>query len=175
MKKDTHFHLVSLIIAAVMAAMIGVSIQFVHIPIGGQGYFNIGDAFIYLAAALLPAPYACMSAAVGGALGDILAGGPVWVPFTVIIKIAVALTFTSKKETFITKRNIAALFIAWPITCGGYYVAEALIYGNWIAPSAGIVGNTIQVVASGVLFVVIAAVLDKMQLKKRLGYVAKNK
>lgn len=175
MKKDTHFHLVSLIIAAVMAAMIGVSIQFIHIPIGGQGYFNIGDAFIYLAAAMLPAPYACASAAVGGALGDILAGGPAWVPFTVIIKMAVALTFTNKKETFITPRNIVALFIAWPITCGGYYIAEVLLYGNWVAPAAGIVGNTIQVIASGVLFVAVGAVLDKMQLKRRMGYAPKSK
>lgn len=167
--KNTHFHLVSLILAALFAAMICVSIQFIHIPIGGQGYFNIGDAFIYLSAALLPAPYACMSAAVGGALGDILAGGPAWIPFTVIIKILVALTFTSKKETFLNRRNLIALFTAWPITCGGYYLAEALLYDNWAAPAAGIVGNTIQVIASGVLFVVLASVFDKMQLKKRMG------
>lgn len=168
--KNTHMHLVSLIIAALFAAMICVSIQFIHIPIGGQGYFNIGDAFIYLAASLLPVPYACMAAAVGGALGDILAGGPAWIPFTIVIKICVALTFTSKKMNFITRRNIAALFTAWPITCGGYYLAEALLYGNWIAPAAGLAGNTIQVIASGVLFAVLASVFDKMQLKRRMGY-----
>ncbi len=54
-----------LVSAALFAAIICITIAyFLHIPIGGNGGFvHIGDAFIYLAAVLLPTPYAAFAAA----------------------------------------------------------------------------------------------------------------
>ena len=60
--------------AAMFAAMITLTTAYLfHIPIGANGgYIHFGDAFIYLAASLLPMPYACAAAAIGGGLADFL-------------------------------------------------------------------------------------------------------
>ena len=85
-----------------------------------------------------------------------------------MIKACIALLFTAKKEKLLNKSNALALLGAWPITCAGYYIAEAIITGNWIVPAAGIPANTIQAAGSAVLFVLIALALDKMRFKSRL-------
>ena len=109
-----------------------------------------------------------IAAAVGAGLADIVSGAPIWAPFTLVIKACIALLFTAKKEKLLNKRNALALLGAWPITCAGYYIAEAIITGNWIVPAAGIPANTIQAAGSAVLFVLIALALDKMRFKSRL-------
>lgn len=164
--------LILLVLSALFAAMITVMTAFLfHIPIGvNGGYLHFGDALIYLAASILPTPYACVAAAVGAGLADVVSGVPVWAPFTLVIKACIALLFTSKKEKLLSKRNVLALLGAWPVTCVGYYIAEAIITGNWIVPAAGLPGNTIQAAGSAVLFVLIALALDKMQFKGRLKW-----
>lgn len=162
--------LILLVLSALFAAMITVMTAFLfHIPIGvNGGYLHFGDALIYLAASILPAPYACVAAAVGAGLADVVSGVPIWAPFTLVIKAGMALLFTSKREKLLNKRNVLALLGAWLITCAGYYIAEAIITGNWIVPAAGLPANTIQAAGSAVLFVLIALALDKMQFKSRL-------
>ena len=53
-------------VAALAAALIFLVVAFLQIPfpIGQGGYINIGDAFIFLFATLLPLPYAVAAAAV---------------------------------------------------------------------------------------------------------------
>ena len=74
-----------LVLTAVLAAMVYVLTAFVRIPTH-QGYIHVGDGIIYLAAALLPMPYAMLCGAVGAGLSDYLAGYAIWVLPTVIIK-----------------------------------------------------------------------------------------
>ena len=54
--------LLLLVLSALFAAMITVMTAFLfHIPIGvNGGYLHFGDALIYLAASMLPTPYACI-------------------------------------------------------------------------------------------------------------------
>lgn len=56
-------------LTGLMAAMITLMTAYIcHIPIGlNGGYLHFGDSLIYLAAALLPTPYALAAAAIGGA------------------------------------------------------------------------------------------------------------
>ena len=64
--------------SAMFAAMITLTTAYLfHIPVGvNGGYIHFGDAFIYLAAGLLPMPYACAAAAIGGGLADFVSGVP---------------------------------------------------------------------------------------------------
>ena len=57
-----------LTITGLMAAMITIMTAYIcHIPTGiNGGYIHFGDSLIYLAAAILPTPYALAAAAVGG-------------------------------------------------------------------------------------------------------------
>ena len=153
-----------LCLAAVMAAIIFVFTQFFHIP-SHTGYTHIGDAFVYLAGALLPWPYAMAAGAVGAALADLLGGFAMWAPGSILIKALTALCFTSKKDTILCRRNLFALIPTLVLCTGGYYGYEVLLTGNTVAPLAGIPGYIIQVLASAAVFVVLGTVLDKMHFK----------
>lgn len=158
-----------------MAAMVCVATTFLHIPIVGGGYVHLGDTVIYLAAALLPAPYAVAAAAVGAGLADVLVA-PMWAPFTVVIKAVMALTFTARKERLLCRRNGYAILIAGAVGVIGYYVAEAVILclsGGALATAcvaavAAVPFNALQEVAGGVAFLLLAAALDRLEIKKRI-------
>ena len=73
-------------LAAVFAAAV-TALTMVHLPLPSEaGYVHIGDSMIYLAASFLPAPYALVAAAIGGALADMAFGYFNWMPFTFVIK-----------------------------------------------------------------------------------------
>ena len=71
-KKKANKQLIYVVMAALFAAIITVVTAYVlHIPTG-NGYIHLGDSFIFLAASLLPLPYAIAAAAVGAGLADAL-------------------------------------------------------------------------------------------------------
>lgn len=152
---------------ALFAAMIYVLTAFVHIPTQ-QGYIHIGDSLICLAAALLPAPYAVCAAAIGAGLSDFLSGYALWVVPTMIIKSVTVLLFTSKNQHIICRRNLFGVMLAMLVCVGGYYLAGALLYGDFAAALADIPTNIIQTVVSGVLFVVSGKTMDRLHIKNRL-------
>lgn len=160
----------NIILTALFASIITVTTAYIlHIPVGTNGgYIHVGDCFIYLAACFLPLPYAMLAGAIGGGLADLLTA-PMWILPTVIIKSLIAIPFSSKKDKILNKRNVFALFIAGIITCFGYYVAEALMFGNWAAPLASMLGSVIQALGSGLLFSIVAAALDKGSVKAKLA------
>ena len=101
-----------LCLAALFAGAIAVTTAYLlHIPIPTGGYIHLGDALIYLAACLLPAPYAVGAAMVGAGLADLLTA-PLWVVPTLLIKALVALLFTSRAPRLLCPRNGAALLLA---------------------------------------------------------------
>lgn len=157
-----------LTISALFAALICVTTAYIfHIPFGvNGGYIHIGDALIYLAAAILPTPYAMAAAAIGGMFADLLTA-PAWAIFTFIIKALIAGTFTSKQSNIVNKRNIIALFGAAVISIAGYYIAEVILYGNAAAAVLSVVSSTIQAFGSSVLFIAFGLALDKMKFKSR--------
>ncbi|MDO4518911.1 MAG: TIGR04002 family protein [Eubacteriales bacterium] len=155
---------------AVFAAMITIMTAYIcHIPVGfNQGYIHLGDTLIYLAASLLPTPYACAAAAIGGGMADVLTA-PIWAPATIIIKALLCLGFTSKQNQIINKRNVSAAVIGMAITIIGYYIAEVIIYGNAQAAFVtSVTGNLIQSTGSLVLFIVIGKMLDRTGVKSFL-------
>jgi uncharacterized repeat protein (TIGR04002 family) len=137
-----------------------------HIPIGAGGYIHFGDAFIYIAAAVLPLPYALFIGAIGGGLADVLSGAPVWAPFTVIIKPLMALCFTKKPGKILGhKQNLCAPVFAGAIGLFGYFIAEGLIYGSFITAAASSAVGLIQFFGSAALFYILAGVIDHRKLR----------
>lgn len=154
-------------LTGVFTAVVFVFTAYLHIP-SHTGYTHVGDGFIYLAASLLPLPYAAFVGAVGALLADCLTGFALWAPGSVIIKTAAVFFFTSNKKTILTPRNLLALLPASAVCIGGYYSYEALITGNFIAPLAGIPGYITQSVLSSMLFAVLGLALDKLKIKEHL-------
>ncbi|MDD4773331.1 MAG: TIGR04002 family protein [Eubacteriales bacterium] len=159
-------HTGKIVLASVFAALIFVVTAYLpRLPIP-PGYIHFGDAFICIAACLLPAPYAAASAAIGAAAADMLTGYAVWTPATLIIKAAMALTFCPCSQKIATGRNMAAAFISGLIGTAGYYIYEALFISSFSVALAGIPYNIIQGAGSMVIFVVAALALDRAGIKK---------
>ena len=62
-------------LTALMAAIIYVFTAYIHVP-SHTGYTHVGDGFLYLAASLLPAPFAAAAGAIGAGLAVIAGIGP---------------------------------------------------------------------------------------------------
>lgn len=160
-----------LTLTGLMAAMIAIMTAYIcHIPIGANGgYIHFGDSLIYLAATLLPTPYALAAAAIGGGLADLMTA-PMWAPATIIIKMLITVPFTNKATKIITPRNIIATVIAYLITGIGYFIAEYIIFGSFgSALIASMSGSLIQSVGSAVFFIIFGLALDKVHLRSRLS------
>lgn len=163
MKSDIKLRYITL--AGLFAALIALFTAYIlHIPAGPNGYIHLGDALIYLAAALLPTPYAMAAGAIGGGLADLLTA-PMWAPATVIIKILIVIPFTSKRNKLLAKRNLIAPVIAMLITIIGYYFAELILYGKETAFLVSVTSNSIQGLGSAAVFYILGAALDKAGIK----------
>ena len=154
-------------IAGIFTAIVFVFTAYLHIP-SHTGYTHVGDGFIYLAACMLPLPYAVFVGAGGALLADCLTGYAIWAPGSIIIKTVAVLFFSRKSARIISIRNLLALIPAWAVCIGGYYLYEALITGNFVAPLSGIPGYITQSVLSSILFVVAGLAMDKLNAKNTL-------
>lgn len=170
MREQSHEKMKNLTLSAMFAAVIMLMILYLfHIPVGSNGgYIHFGDAFIYLAGCFLPMPYACAASAIGGGLADIMSGSAIWAIPTMIIKPLTVIWFTSKEDKLFNKRNIVAVILAGVVSIVGYYLAQVILTGNWVASLLGIWGNIVQAIGSGVIFLIMAVAIDKVSLKKRL-------
>lgn len=178
MKKDnTRSTLYLSAISAIFAALSTVFVYFIHIPNGIGGYTHAGDMFVYLAACILPTPYAAASGAIGFALADLISGYPHYMIPSALIRVLVVLMFSSKREKILSKRNYVALPLSAIITVVGYAITKYVVYllmkseahqAAMAAAIASIPGNIIQCIISSVLFVLLSLTLDKFGFKKQV-------
>lgn len=177
--------LYTIILASIFTAIITVLTFFVKIP-SHNGYVHIGDSVIFIAACVLPTPFALCCAAIGGALADTIGGYVIYIIPTLIIKALISLWFDNKGKKIVSKRNIIGLIPASIITILGYYVAEVVlvalstssgfsqIFRNlftsipWISALYCIPGNITQAVASIIVFILLGLALDKIKFKDKI-------
>ncbi len=159
---------------AIFTAIILLSTMLIKFSTGlGEGYIHFGDCFIYLSACVLPFPYCLVAGAVGGAFADILGGFAIWSIPTAIIKALIVLPFMfackKNKSSKILNSKIALMtVVSGIISIVGYFITECILY-SVASATLSIIGNTIQAVSSGVLFIIIASALDKMNFKNRIS------
>lgn len=160
-------HIRYLTITSAFCALIFVFTAYLHFPTH-TGYTHVGDGVIYLAACLLPTPYAVFAGACGAFLADFLTGYVIWAPASVIIKAVTVLFFSYKGRKILQARNYLALIPASLLGVFGYYFYEVLITRNWIVPLAGIPGYVMQAILSAALFLLVGAAMDKLKIKDRI-------
>lgn len=174
MKTNTHTSKV--VLTALMMCIIMIAIMFIKIPIPfTQGYVHPGDAMIFLAVLVLGWKYGAIAAAFGGMLGDVLGGFAAWAPWTFCIKGIMAIILGLIVEAAFRKEGrskgallaieIVGMVIAGAFMTAGYYVAEGLMYGNWVVAAIGIPWNIGQFAVGMVLAVVLAEALCKTPAK----------
>ena len=169
-------NLVLLALTALFAALTAVATAFIKINTGiNEGYIHLGDSIVYLTACILPLPYACLAAAIGGGIADLLAGAAVWAPITAVIKAINVLPFaimysskiTKSPNKIVNKATVSMPVFSGIITVLGYLAAESLLY-NFASALTSVPFSIVQTVGSAAVFWILGAVLDKMNFKNRL-------
>lgn len=154
---------------AIFASLITIMTAYIcHIPTSiAGGYLHFGDSLIYLAATILPRPYAFAAAAIGGGMADLLTA-PMWTIPTIFIKMLITLPFTNKEKRIITPRNMFAPILSYLISATGYFLATNLLFGAGVAFFTSFMGSAIQSFGSAAAFIVFGSVLDKAHFKHRM-------
>lgn len=157
-------------LTAILASLITIMTAYIcHIPVPiAGGYMHLGDSLIFLAATLLPTPYACAAAAIGGGLADLLTA-PMWTVPTLIIKALIALPFTHKNAKILSPRNMIAPLFAYLISGTGYFLANSLVFHSSVAFLTSFGASAIQSFGSAVVFYILAVLLDKAGFKQQMN------
>lgn len=161
-------------LTAIFAALVAVMTAFIKVPTGiNEGYLHFGDSMIYLAGCLL-GPYAAISAALGGALADVLAGAAVWAIPTAIIKACNSVPFIIVTAMYVKRKGshkiihlstLLMTLVSGLITIFGYLLAEGLMYSF---PSAltSVPFSIVQATGSAIIFILVGYTLDAVKIQK---------
>jgi uncharacterized membrane protein len=150
--------------ATVMAALVTITTMLIQIPIPAtDGFFNIGDAMIMVAALTGGPIVGVFAGGIGSSLADFLGGWYVWVIPTLIIK---------GTEGFLAgwilrrgKQNLSNLIFAWIIGGGvmvlGYFLVQIYMYG-FAAALVELPFNFVQMAVGGIVGIPISQALKRM-------------
>ena len=125
--------------------------------IGSGGLIHLGNVPMLAGAMLFGRKTGAISGAFGMALFDVMGGWLLWAPFTLVIVGLMGYTvgvIGEKTQSF--QGYVLAMVVACIIKIIGYYGAEGIIYGNWLAPMASVPGNLVQIgVASAIVLPIV--------------------
>lgn len=158
-------NLKSLVITAVAIALTYVFTAFINIRLPfapNGGLIHLGNVPLFIFAIIFGKKTGAIAGGIGMGLFDLLSGWTAWAPFTLIIVGGMGYVtgvITEKKKGY--GWTIAAMLTALLIKIVGYYIAEGIIYGNWIVPLSSIPGNVIQVVTAMIIVMIIIEPLRK--------------
>jgi uncharacterized membrane protein len=151
-------------IAAVMAALVCVTTLLIQIPIPAtDGFFNVGDGMIMVAALTFGPVVGAFAGGVGSALADFAGGWYLWVIPTLIIKgLEGLLAGWMRHRT----HGTYAVFLAWIIggleMVTGYFLVQVYLYG-FSAALVELPFNFVQMAIGGVVGIPIAQGLRRLR------------
>jgi uncharacterized membrane protein len=170
-----------IILTGLMMAMIVAATMLIVIPVPfGNGYIHLGDAIIFLSVLILGWKHGAVAAGAGSAMADLLLGFAVWAPWTLVIKgimgavmglfIQKAMRKPGKSILGVPLYQLFGMVLAGFFMAAGYYVAEGVIYGNFLAAALGIPWNIVQFGVGMVIASILAAALYKTPAKQFFTY-----
>ena len=121
----------------------------ITLPLGIKGCLvHFGPAMLILSAYVLRPVHSGLSAGLGMAFYDLMGGWSIWAPFTFVIRFAQAFFISHMLKKYSDNKPLRyiGLVIGGLIDVVGYYLAESLIYSNWIVPFASMPAETINYV-----------------------------
>lgn len=125
---------------------------FISVPIGQFGYVNLGDSAVMLFSIVLNPTLSLLCGGIGSALADIYLGYTHYAIFTFFAKgiegYIVSVLFTKWKD----KMNFVIGGLLMVFT---YYLADALLYKDWIVATGGVTFNLIQALISTIIATVL--------------------
>jgi len=171
-----------LVLNALMIAVVFLItyLPFLHIPSPiVQGYFNIGDAAIMIAAILLGRKSGFIVGALGSALADLAMGSFIFIPITFIVKglegyIVGAIANRNNEKVPSHAMRIISLIAGALVMASGYFIFELIIFNQinkslaFTAIVAELPGNLIQGTVSAIMAYTFITIVNKRNLYKQL-------
>ncbi len=161
-----------IVLSGILIALVFVATKFINIrlPVSiNGGLIHLGNTMLFMAAIVFGKRKGALAGAFGMGLFDVLSGWMAWAPFTFVIRgimgyligrIAWVRDFRGGNLWM----NMAAIIVGGLWMLMGYYIAESLLYGNWISPVTSVPGNIIQIVAGAALGLPLIAALKKSKI-----------
>lgn len=131
-------------------ALVALTTAYVKVPLV-VGYAHLGDGAVYLSALLL-GPYGAIPAALGSALADLLAGYPLYMAPTALIKGAMGFLAGRfiDRDRRMCPRNVLLLCGCSLMMVAGYFLFECVVY-NPATALAAVPGNLLQALVGALL------------------------
>lgn len=160
-------------ITAVFIALTYVFTAFVNIrlPIAANGgLVHLGNVPLFIGAIIFGKKTGAIAGGVGMGLFDLLSGWTAWAPFTFIIValMGFAVGAITEKHHGIGF-DALAIGVACLIKVVGYYIAEVILFGNWLAPVTSIPGNLVQIGVAAVIVLIVVEKLRAVALKTAIA------
>lgn len=136
-----------------------------RIPIPhAQGYVNIGDAVVLLAALIMGPAAGFWVGAIGSALADMIAGYAMYMPFTFIVKglegLSAGIIYQKTTNKFLAV-FIPALWMAF-----GYFITDWILYGI-TAAIAAVLMNILQGIIGSIIALILFKILQPIFQKNK--------
>ncbi len=140
----------------------------IRLPLAANGgLVHLGNVPLFLAAIIFGKRTGALAGAFGMALFDLMSGWFLWAPFTFVIVGLMGYAVGAITETHHSfRRNLLAVAVACIIKLAGYYLAEGILYGNFITPALSVPGNLIQIAVAAILVLPVAEPLRKMMVRQ---------
>ena len=154
-------------LCGIFAALVFIGTQ-IRIPTA-IGYINLGDGVILIASYFI-GPAAFFPGAIGSALSDLIAGYPMYIAPSFLIKgrmglvAALRMNGSHGKKALAFVIRLAACLGAELIMVGGYFVFEALYY-DFAAAAGAVVFNLIQAGAAIVIAIPLTYAINIRQTR----------
>jgi len=153
-----------------MATLVTIATMIIKVPtVATQGYINVGDAMVFIAAMLGGPRTGLIAGGLGSALADILSGYAAWAPWTLVIKAIEGLivgmfAYRSYHDTQkLRSKEIVVMVIAAAWMVFGYYIAGGIMKGFAVS-LVEVPANIVQAVGSLIIASPLLIALRKTKL-----------
>lgn len=155
--------IITLVAAALMAALTCTATVIVAIPSPIGGFIHPGDGFVILSGVILGPFFGGLAAGIGSMIADLILGYSAYAPATFVIKclaaIAAALLFQllRKKNSYKAFPLLAAAIVSGILVTCGYFLFEGSLLGLGYGPALinvpfNLVQNIFGIIVSALLY-----------------------
>lgn len=155
-----------IVVTAIFIALTYIFTAFINVRlpiVANGGLIHLGNVPLFIGAIIFGKKTGMIAGGIGMGLFDLLSGWTLWAPFTLVIVGLMGFVvgkITEKEEHQKFVWYVVAIIAACAIKIAGYYIAEAIIYGNLMVPVTSIPGNLVQIGVAAVIVLIIVGRLN---------------
>lgn len=171
---NSHSSTFDLILSAMLIALVFVATLTLNIKLpikANGGLVHLGTGMLFIASILFGPKKGAMAGAIGMGLFDAVSGYLLWAPITFVARglqgyIVGKIAWSVGRKGDSLAFNLFAMIVSVPFMVAVYYVGEAILYANWVAPLTSIPGDLVQNVIGMIVAIPVCLLLKKTPIFK---------